>query len=103
MCKQGHTVGGDFKEIKKIIDLVENKSRVGVCIDTCHAFAAGNLISIHLSNDSINPIDLGYNMKTEEGFNQMMKEFEEIIGIEYLKAVHLNDSNGLLLFLDECS
>lgn len=44
MCKQGHTIGGDFNEIKKIIDLVEDKTRVGVCIDTCHAFAAGTLI-----------------------------------------------------------
>ncbi|XP_037042473.1 probable endonuclease 4 [Bradysia coprophila] len=77
MCKQGHTIGGDFKEIKKIIDLVEDKSRVGVCIDTCHAFAAG------------------HNLKTEDGFNQMMTEFEELIGIKYLKAVHLNDSNGV--------
>lgn len=42
MCKQGHTIGGDFNEIKKIIDLVEDKTRIGVCIDTCHAFAAGN-------------------------------------------------------------
>ncbi|KAJ6648660.1 putative endonuclease 4 [Pseudolycoriella hygida] len=74
MCKQGNTVGGDFKQIKKIIDLVEDKSRVGVCIDTCHAFAAG------------------YNLKTEEGFNKMMEEFENIIGINYLKAVHLSDS-----------
>lgn len=41
---------------------------------------------------------LGYNLKTEEGFNKMMKEFEDIIGIKYLKAVHLNDSNGLHLF-----
>lgn len=97
MCKQGHTVGGDFKEIRKIIDLVENKSRVGVCIDTCHVFAAGNLIiflPICLIKCYTNPPHLGYNLKTEDGFNKMMVEFEEIIGIQYLKAVHLNDSNG---------
>lgn len=100
MCKQGHTIGGDFKEIKKIIDLVEDKTRVGVCIDTCHAFAAGKLLFHRTLNDCyIIPIDLGYNLKTEDGFNKMMKEFEDIIGIKYLKAVHLNDSNGLQLFL----
>lgn len=45
MCKQGNTIGGDFKEIKAIIDLVEDKSRVGVCLDTCHAFAAGKRLN----------------------------------------------------------
>ena len=41
MSKQGNTVGGDFKEIGKIIAKVKDKTRVGVCLDTCHAFAAG--------------------------------------------------------------
>jgi len=41
MAGQGNTVGGKFEEIKSIIDLVDDKSRVGVCIDTCHIFAAG--------------------------------------------------------------
>ena len=41
MCCQGDTVGGRFEELRAIIDQVEDKSRVGVCIDTCHAFAAG--------------------------------------------------------------
>lgn len=56
MCKQGNTVGGDFKELKQIIDGVNDKSRVGVCFDTCHAFAAG----IHLSENYF-MIELGYN------------------------------------------
>jgi len=42
MCGAGNTVGGTFEEIRYIIDGVENKHRVGVCIDTCHIFAAGN-------------------------------------------------------------
>lgn len=78
MSRQGHTVGGDFKELRGIIDRVKDKSRIGVCIDTCHAFAAG------------------YDLSTEEGFKVMMKEFESIIGLSYLKALHLNDSKGKL-------
>ena len=42
MSRQGNTVGGKFEELRGIIDRVEDKSRVGVCLDTCHAFAAGN-------------------------------------------------------------
>lgn len=41
MCGQGTTVGGDFSELRAIIDKVRDQSRVGVCLDTCHAFAAG--------------------------------------------------------------
>ncbi len=41
MSCQGHTIGGDLRELRQIIDLVEDKSRVGVCLDTCHAMAAG--------------------------------------------------------------
>jgi AP endonuclease-1 len=76
MCKQGNTVGGDFKDIKGIIDRVKDKSRIGVCIDTCHAFAAG------------------YDLSKQSGFDKMMSDFDSIIGFEYLKAVHLNDSKG---------
>lgn len=76
MSKQGNTVGGDFKEIKRIIDRVKDKSRVGVCLDTCHTFAAG------------------YDIRSDAAYNKTMKEFDEIIGFKYLKAVHLNDSKG---------
>ncbi|MEL7834744.1 deoxyribonuclease IV [Fodinibius sp. Rm-B-1B1-1] len=71
---QGTSVGFRFEYLARIIDGVEDKSRVGVCIDTCHAFAAG------------------YDLSTEEGFRQMVDEFESMIGIEYLKGIHLNDS-----------
>lgn len=71
---QGTSVGFKFEYLARIIDGVEDKSQVGVCIDTCHAFAAG------------------YDLSTEEGFTQMMEEFETTIGIEYLKGIHLNDS-----------
>ncbi|CAF0886305.1 unnamed protein product [Didymodactylos carnosus] len=76
MCRQGYTIGGDFHELRSIIDLVDDKSRVGVCLDTCHAFAAG------------------YDLSNEDGYNSMMNEFESIIGIKYLKGLHLNDSKG---------
>lgn len=57
---------------------MQDKSRMGVCLDTCHAFAAG------------------YDFATEKGFNKMMEEFETVIGLKYLRAVHLNDSKGEL-------
>ncbi|KAH6942173.1 hypothetical protein HPB50_001742 [Hyalomma asiaticum] len=76
MCNQGNTIGGDFHELRGIIDRVKDKSRIGVCLDTCHAFAAG------------------YDLATQEGFEKMMSDFESIIGLSYLKALHLNDSKG---------
>lgn len=75
---QGTSVGFQFEYLARIIDGVEDKSRVGVCIDTCHAFAAG------------------YDLSTEKGFRQMMNEFETTIGIEFLKGIHLNDSQKAL-------
>jgi len=69
---QGTNLGFSFYQIKQIIDQVEDKSRVGVCIDTCHAYSAGYDI---LNN-----------------FDEVFREFEEVIGFEYLKGMHLNDS-----------
>lgn len=71
-------VGGRFEEIRAIMDLVEDKKRVGVCLDTCHIFAAG------------------YDIRTPEKFNQVLEEFDRIIGLKNLLAVHLNDSKGEL-------
>jgi deoxyribonuclease-4 len=71
---QGSNVGNSFEEIHTIIEHVEDKSRVGVCIDTCHAFTAG------------------YQLNTLEGYSLTWKKFEEIIGFEYLKGMHINDS-----------
>lgn len=76
MCGQGNTLGGDFNELKDIIAQVTDKQRIGMCLDTCHAFA------------------YGYNLTADSGFKNMMGDLESIIGIKYLKAVHLNDSNG---------
>jgi len=71
---QGTNLGHTFEQLKGIIDYVEDKSRVGVCIDTCHAYTAG------------------YDVKSKEGFTETFKKFDEIIGFEYLKGMHLNDS-----------
>lgn len=71
---QGTSTGFKFEYLAAIIDGVEDKSRVGVCIDTCHAFAAG------------------YDLSTEKGFIAMCEEFEQTVGFEYLKGIHLNDS-----------
>jgi len=71
---QGTNLGFSFYQIKKIIDQVEDKSRVGVCIDTCHAYSAG------------------YNIKTRAGFEEIFREFDEVIGFTFLKGMHLNDS-----------
>ena len=71
---QGSNLGHSFEQLAQIIDGVEDKSRVGVCIDTCHLFAAG------------------YDIRTEETCNHTFKLFDQVVGNQYLKAMHLNDS-----------
>jgi AP endonuclease-1 len=74
----GNTIGGTFEELAEIIDLVDDKDRVGVCLDTCHVFAAG------------------YDLRTPEAFKETMDKFEATIGFKYLKALHVNDSKAPL-------
>ncbi len=76
MSGKGTEVGRTFNEIKQIIDLVENKDRIGVCLDTCH---------IH---------DSGYDLVNK--YNDVKKEFSDIIGLGYLKVIHLNDSKNIV-------
>jgi len=71
---QGTNMGHRFEHLRTIIDLVDDKSRVGVCIDTQHAFAAG------------------YDLLSEEGFASVWQQFDEIIGFSYLRGMHINDS-----------
>lgn len=71
---QGSNLGWKLEHLAYIIDLVEDKSRVGVCIDSCHAFAAG------------------LDFSTEEGYDRSWAEFDAIVGREYLSAMHLNDA-----------
>jgi len=71
---QGTNLGHTFEQIKYIIDRVEDKKRVGVCIDTAHAMAAG------------------YDFLTDDSYKKFWDEFDKIIGFKYLKGMHLNDS-----------
>ena len=71
---QGSNLGFKFEHLAYIIDRVEDKSRVGVCLDTCHSFAAG------------------YDLRTKEALDATFAEFERIVGFKYLKGMHLNDA-----------
>ena len=71
---QGSNLGFKFEHLAYIIDRVEDKSRVGVCLDTCHSFAAG------------------YDLRTREALDATFAEFERIVGFKYLKGMHLNDA-----------
>ncbi len=71
---QGTNLGHTFEQIAQIIHYVEDKSRVGVCIDTCHSFAAG------------------YDLSNTEGFTKAFDHFEKTIGFKYLMGMHLNDA-----------
>jgi deoxyribonuclease-4 len=71
---QGSNMGHKFEQLRFIIDKVADKSRVGVCIDTCHAFVSG------------------YNIKTKEGYEETFSKFDNIVGFKYLKGIHLNDT-----------
>ncbi|MFK3839516.1 deoxyribonuclease IV [Serratia sp. NPDC087055] len=73
---QGSNLGFKFEHLAAIIDGVEDKSRVGVCIDTCHAFAAG------------------YDLRTEETCEQTFKALGDIVGYQYLRGMHLNDAKS---------
>ena len=71
---QGSNLGHTFEQLAYIIDKVEDKSRVGVCIDTAHTLAAG------------------YEIRTVESFTDTFRKFDEIIGFSYLRGMHINDS-----------
>ena len=71
---QGTNMGYKFEQIRFMIDNVNDKSRVGVCIDTCHAYTSG------------------YNIKSPEGYAETFNMFDKIIGFKYLRGMHINDS-----------
>ncbi|PQQ30569.1 deoxyribonuclease IV [Photorhabdus luminescens] len=73
---QGTNLGFKFEHLAAIIDGVEDKSRVGVCIDTCHAFAAG------------------YDLRTDDVCKQTFQQFEKVVGFQYLCGMHLNDAKS---------
>lgn len=71
-----NSMGSTFEEIQGVIEDVEKQGRIGVCLDTCHAFAAG------------------YDLATPRGLGRTLRRFDEVIGLSRLKLVHLNDSKG---------
>ena len=75
---EGTNVGYRFEHIKKIIDLADDKKRIGVCIDTCHLFASG------------------YDIRNEAAYNKTFDEFERVVGFQRLKGMHLNDAKSTL-------
>lgn len=75
---QGSSVGYCFEHLAFLIDRVKDKKRVGVCFDTCHAFAAG------------------YDLRTGEATRETFAKLEKIVGIKYVKGLHLNDAAGEL-------
>jgi deoxyribonuclease-4 len=80
---QGTTMGRTFEEIARMIDAIDDKKRVAVCLDTCHIFVAG------------------YDLLTPAAYEQTMKQFDDVIGLPYLRVLHLNDSlKGLGSFRD---
>lgn len=78
MAGQGSVLGRKLDELRAVIDLVEDRSRVGVCLDTCHAFAAG------------------YDIRTPEGYAAFMREVDRWLGVETVRVWHFNDSKGTL-------
>jgi deoxyribonuclease-4 len=75
---QGSNLGYSFEQLKQIIDMVEQSWRVGVCLDTCHIFAAG------------------YDIRTRSTYEATMEKFDRVIGLDRLGAIHLNDSKKAL-------
>jgi len=71
---QGTNLGYRFEQLAEIIDQVNDKSRVGVCIDTAHSYASG------------------YEIKSKEGYEATLKQFDKVVGLGFLKGMHLNDS-----------
>ena len=75
---QGSNLGYKFEHLGHIIDKIEDKSRVGICLDTCHTFTAG------------------YDLRTREAYDATMDEFERVVGSKYLMGMHINDSKPKL-------
>ena len=73
---QGGSVGYRFEHLGSLIEMVEDKSRIGVCLDTCHTFTAG------------------YDLRTPEAYEKTMAQFAHIVGFKYLKGMHLNDAKS---------
>jgi deoxyribonuclease-4 len=76
MAGGGSSVGHSFEQLRKVIDLSAHGDRLGVCIDTCHTFAAG------------------YDIRTRDGYENVIARLDAVVGLDRVKAFHLNDSKG---------
>ncbi|TPX50136.1 hypothetical protein SeMB42_g00141 [Synchytrium endobioticum] len=83
MAGQGAVMGKTFEQLKAMVDGIKDKSRIGICLDTCHLWAAG------------------FDISTKAGYEKVMKDFGDIVGFQFLKAIHINDcKEGLANKLD---
>jgi deoxyribonuclease-4 len=71
-----NSMGGTFEDIRHIMAQIEHKERIGICFDTCHAFVAG------------------YELRTEKSLKATLRHFDDVIGLEHLKLIHLNDAKA---------
>jgi AP endonuclease-1 len=78
MAGGGNVLGSTFEDLVDVISLIDDKERIGVCLDTCHVFAAG------------------YDLRSPEAFKDTMAKFDKIVGLKYLRALHINDSKAPL-------
>ena len=76
MAAGGNVIGSTFEDLRDTIALISDKTRVGVCLDTAHVFAAG------------------YDIRTSDAFQKTLSKFDDVIGLSYLRALHLNDSKA---------
>ena len=76
MAGKGTVIGNRFEDLRDIIAQVDDESRIGVCLDTCHSFAAG------------------YDLRTPQAFKKTLEEFDRVVGMKFLRALHLNDSKA---------
>lgn len=74
MAGQGSTAGSTFEELAELLKKIKHKKQIGICVDTCHIFAAG------------------YNFSTKKKYHELWKQFDKIIGIKKIKVIHVNDS-----------
>eukprot|EP00922_Rhytidocystis_sp_ex-Travisia-forbesii_P037127 GHVS01055339.1.p1 GENE.GHVS01055339.1~~GHVS01055339.1.p1 ORF type:complete len:299 (-),score=74.54 GHVS01055339.1:497-1306(-) len=125
MAGQKNVIGSKFSDLKGIIDKIENKSRVGVCLDTCHLYAAGYdinmegvvgegkmtasskkttsgsgqseaLAAVVDVNEEGFKVEREGDVKKWDKFDMVMKDFDEVVGLKYLRCIHLNDSKSEL-------
>jgi len=78
MAGQGSSVGRSFEQLAYLHSMIDHKERVGICLDTCHIFAAG------------------YDISTQEGYERTKQAFKELLGLDTLCAIHINDSKTAL-------